>query len=396
MAPTLVVVVLAVLLSACRAATANVAPSAHQATARPATPTKLLANLYLDPRLGFSIDLPSGWTGLPAPALAASPHVSAVTLISDDEEESHQLVVIGVFESSTMPAAFAEHGSPTTHIGPYPAFTDDRMHGVAREPCLVRIFLAHDDYVMATWCAADAAAHASEFDQLLATYMPPATVFAPLPLPRSSRDVEDCGGMEATIGYSTSQSQWGRQLATPGASAPAGGWGQLGSAAYICSNDGSPDLYLFQCTELVNRFIYEQWALPHIPGQAARYFDYYQNGKLYPGVIRDLPVGTYQLSSDARQGTSAFRPQAGDLLVFQDVNNPGAGWASGLTSSPGHIAIITGTDATHVYVAQENYNDTQYFLALPLTTVAGGWHITDLSGLPDRIVLGWIRLLPLQ
>ena len=394
MAPTLVVVVLAVLLSAC--ATANVAPSAHQATARPTPPTKLPTNLYLDPRLGFSLKLPSGWAGLPAPGLAASPHVSAVTLISDDEQESHQQVVIGVFESSTMPAAFAERGSPTTHIGPYPAFTDNRMHGVAREPCLVRIFLAHDDYVMATWCAADAASHTSEFDQLLATYMPPATVFAALPLLRSSRDVEDCGGMEAMLGYSASQSQWGRQLATPEATAPAGGWGQLGSAGYVCSNDGSPDLYLFQCTELVNRFIYEQWALPHIPGQAARYFDYYQNGKLYPGVIRDLPAGAYQLSSDARQGTSAFRPQAGDLLVFQDVNNPGAGWASGLTSSPGHIAIITGTDATHVYVAQENYNDTQYFLALPLTTVAGGWHITDLSGLPDRIVRGWIRLLPLQ
>ncbi len=82
------------------------------------------------------------------------------------------------------------------------------------------------------------------------------------------------------------------------------------------------------------------------------------------------------------------------MLVFQDVNDPSAGWTSGLTDSPGHIAIITGTDATHVYVAQENYNDTQYFLALPLTKVADGWHITDLSGLPNRIVRGWIRLTP--
>ena len=390
-----VVVVLAMLLSACTTTTTTVTTSARTART-PATASPVPANLYQDPRLGFSLELPLGWTGLPAPGLAASPHVSAVTLISNDEQESHQQVVIGVLESSAMPAAFALRGIPTTHIGPYPAFADDRMHGVAREPCLVRIFLAHDDYVMATWCAADAAARATDFEQLLATYMPPASVFTPLPLPPSRRDLEDCPGREAALGYSTSPSRWGRQLATPDAATPAGGWRQLGSGAYICSNDGSPDLYLFQCTELVNRFIYEQWALPHIPGQAARYFDYYQNGKLYSGVIRDLPAGTYQLSSDASQGASAFRPQAGDLLIFQDVNNPQVGWTSGLTSSPGHIAIITGTDTTHVYVAQENYNDTQYFLALPLSAVAGGWHITDLSGLPNRIVRGWIRLVPLQ
>jgi hypothetical protein len=328
--------------------------------------------------------------------VAALPHVSAVTLISNDERESHQLVVVGVFESGAMPAAFALRGTPTTRIGPYPAFADDRMHGVAREPCLVRIFLARDDYVMATWCAADAAAHATEFEHLLATYTPAASDFTPLPLPSSSRNLQDCPGIEAALGYSSTQSPWGRELAAPDATAPAGGWRQLGSGASICSNDSSPDLYLFQCTELVNRFIYEQWALPHIPGQAARYFDYYENGKLNPGVIRDLPAGTYQLSSDASQGASAFRPQAGDLLIFQDVNNPAVGWTSGLTSSPGHIAVITGTDATHVYVAQENYNDSQYFLALPLTAVAGGWRITDLSGLPERIVRGWIRLVPLQ
>jgi hypothetical protein len=389
-------VILTMLLSACAPATTAVSSNARSRTATPATATKPPANLYRDPRLGFSLDLPQGWTGLPAPGLAASPHMSAVTLKSNDEQLGHQQVVMGVFESSAMPAAFALRGTPTTHIGPYPAFADDRMRGVARDPCLVRIFLARDDYVMATWCAADAAAHTSEFELLLATYMPPASVFTPLLPPPASRDLEDCRGTEATLGYSAAPSQWGRPLAAPDATTPAGGWRELGSGAYICSNDGSPDLYLFQCTELINRFLYEHWALPHLPGQAARYFDYDQDGKLYPGVIRDLPAGTYHLSSDASQGVSAFRPRAGDLLIFQDVNNPEAGWTSGLTASPGHIAIITGSDATHVYVAQENYNDTQYFLALPLTTVAGGWHITDLSGLPDRIVRGWIRLVPLQ
>jgi len=131
--------------------------------------------------------------------------------------------------------------------------------------------------------------------------------------------------------------------------------------------------------------------LPHIPGNAARYFDYYQNGVLHPGDVRDLPVGSYAYSDDARQGTSAFAPQSGDLLVFQDVVNPAQGWTSGLIASPGHIALITAVDATHVYIAQENYNDRQYFLALALTHTGRGYTINDRSGVAGRIVRGWIR-----
>ncbi len=371
------------LLSACTAST--ISSRAGHAATPPATSTPLPANLYVDAKLGFSLELPLGWTASPESGLRASPQVSTVTL-SDGESATHQQIVIGVFQSVGMPAAFASRGTSTTHIGSYPAFTDDRMRGVARDPCLVRVFLAGTDYVMATWCSADAAAATTEFERLLATFRPATPLFMPHPLPAPAP--ADCMGVEQQLGYSGASTTWGRTLASPSSS----GWRQLQPGISICSNDLSPDLYLFQCTELVNRFLYEEWALPHIPGSAARYFDYYQNGTLYPGVIRDFPAGTYQLSSDASQGRSAFRPEVGDLLVFQDVNNPAAGWTSGLTSSPGHIAIVTGTDATHVYVAQENYNDTQYFLALPLTAVAGGWHITDLSGLSHRIVRGWIRL----
>jgi hypothetical protein len=347
---------------------------------------------YVDAKLGFSLALPSrNWSADPEPGLRQDPHLSAVTLITD-EQSTHQQIVIGVFESSAMPEAFAGQGRPTTHIGPYPGFSDDRMHGLARTPCLVRIFLARDDYVMATWCTADAQAHVSEFEALLATFLPAGPRFVPHADPAPAP--EDCPKIEAGLGYSASVTRWGALLGAPTQQSPAGGWRQLQPGVYICSNTGSTDLYLFQCTELVNRYLYEEWALPHLPGNAARYFDYYQNGQPHPGVIRDLPVGTYQLSSDASQGSSAFPPQAGDLLIFQDVNNPAAGWTSSLADSPGHIAIITGTDATHVYVAQENYNNTQYFLALPLTRVVSGWHITDLSGIPNRIVRGWIRLTP--
>ena len=131
--------------------------------------------------------------------------------------------------------------------------------------------------------------------------------------------------------------------------------------------------------------------MPHLPGNAARYYDYYQDGVYHPGVIRDFPAGSYQLSDDATQGKSAFRPSPGDLLIFQDVHNSTIGWKSGLSNEPGHVVVVTGIDATHVYIAQENYNETQYFLALPITKVANGYIITDLSGWSNRIVRGWIH-----
>jgi hypothetical protein len=183
-------------------------------------------------------------------------------------------------------------------------------------------------------------------------------------------------------------------LAAPGATGPSGGWGDLAPGIYLCSNTGSPDQYLFQCTELVNRYDLEALGLGHIPGNAAHYFDYYQDGVPHPGDVRDLPAGTYAYSDDADQGTSAFAPQPGALLIFQDVANPRAGWRSGLTGSPGHIALITAVDGGHVYIAQENYNDQHYFLALPLTARANGYHITDTSGIASRIVRGWVRLTP--
>src|SRR5216684_7372391 len=128
--------------------------------------------------------------------------------------------------------------------------------------------------------------------------------------------------MQRQLGYT--QVNWGRQLATP----TDAGWNQLRGGIFVCSNDGSADGYLFQCTELVNRFISERWAVPHLPGNADRYFDYYQDGVLHPGTIHEFPAGSYQLSDDASQGKSAFRPVAGNLLIFQDVNNPGRGWMS--------------------------------------------------------------------
>lgn len=357
-------------------------PSPTAKTQSSPTRTVPQGQVYTDAKLGFQLSIPRNWQAQPQPGSQASPNNTAITF-TVEEQSTHSLILIGVFHGATMPAAFARRGTPTTHIGPYPAFVADRSPGEARAPCLVRIFLARDDYVMADWCAPNAFAYRGQFEQVLATYQPASPIFVPRTV--TAPPPHTCASMEQQLGYA--HVSWGWELAPPTST----GWSQVQSGAFVCSNEGSADWYLFQCTELVNRFLYERWALPHLPGNAARYFDYYQDGLLHPGTIRTFPAGSYQLSDDASQGRSAFRPVAGDLLVFQDVNNPRLGWTSGLTSSPGHVAVIVGVGNASVYVAQENYSNTQYFLALPLHQVANGYEITDLSGWSQRIVRGWIH-----
>src|SRR5262249_3145696 len=153
-------------------------------------------------------------------------------------------------------AAFAQRGTPQEHIGTYPAFVGDRTPREARVPCLVRIFLAAQDYVIATWCVMDAPAHTAAFDRLLATYQPLGDRLAPRAA--SSPPRQSCSDMQAQLGYPVAQ--WGRQLGTPRATSPARGWGTLAPGVYVCDNEGSADRFLFQCTELANRFLYERWA----------------------------------------------------------------------------------------------------------------------------------------
>lgn len=358
--------------------------SRQSSTANTPTTAAPSGIVYTDPIFGFHLTLPPEWIAVSYPGRHQPSSNTLVAL--RPPTRSPATITVGVFHSAQMPAAFAARGAPSQHIGEYPAFAEDTGLSQGKVPCLVRILLAGDDYVLAEWCAMDANSHAAEFERLLATYTPaPATFTASAAtLPAT----ESCASDRAAYGYDGAS--WGRILAAPDAVSPDGGWRNL-AGAYICSNTGSPDHYLFQCTELVNRWNAEQWGLPHIPGNAARYFDYYQDGALHPGAVRDLPAGSYAYSDDARQGRSAFAPQPGDLLIFQDVANPAQGWTSGLIASPGHVALMTAVDAGHVYVAQENYNDTQYFLALTLTRDSNGYAISDRSGVAGRTVRGWIH-----
>jgi hypothetical protein len=340
----------AILLAGC----AQSAPISRQSpTPTAATATALAGNAYTDPVLGFRLTLPEGWRAISVPGYH-QPTTNTLVAIAEPTP-SPTTITIGVFHGADIPASFAARGQPTERIGAYPAFSADTGLGQGKVPCLVRIFLADEDYALAEWCAMDASRHASEFVRILASYTPAPTSFI-RPAVTVSPPAESCGMMQQDYGYTAAT--WGRTLAVANPFSPEGGWRDIAGVT-ICSNTGSHDKYLFQCTELVNRYDAKQWGLPHIPGNAARYMDYYQNGTLHPGSIRDLPAGSYTLSDDARQGISAFPPQPGDLLVFQDVANPVRGWTSGLVASPGHIAIITAVDASHVYIAQENYNDRQ-------------------------------------
>jgi hypothetical protein len=343
-------------------------------------------NIYTDAKLGFHFTIPPGWMATSYPGIHGSPQ-SSDAFFADKSQPTHRIEV-GVIHSTAMPAAFAARGAAPSRVGSYPAFVADTSLQQGRVPCLVRIFLARDDYVIGEWCAMDASSHGTDLDRVLATYQPSPTVYQASVVVSSPSPT--CSQVQVAFGYKN-RLDWGRALAPVGATAPLGGWRGLDPGVAVCSNTSSPDQYLFQCTELANRFDAVQRGLPHLPGNAARYADYYQDGTLHPGVIRDLPAGTYAFSDDASQGTSAFAPAPGDLLIFQDVANPRIGWTSGLIHSPGHVAIITGVDATHIYIAQENFNDKRAFMALPLRHIAGGYAITDLSGLPNRIIRGWIQ-----
>ncbi|HEY6410451.1 MAG TPA: hypothetical protein VIY29_23610, partial [Ktedonobacteraceae bacterium] len=223
-------------------------PTPQQGATAQSSPTSTVPHgqVYTDAKLGFQLTIPRNWQAQPQPGSQSSPDNAAVTFTAD-EQSSHALILIGVFHGSNMPAAFAGRGTPSTHVGPYPAFVADRTLREARAPCLVRIFLAGDDYVLADWCAPNAFANRAQFEQVLATYQPASPTF--VPRATAALQPHTCAAMQQLLGYA--DVSWGRQLATP----TSAGWQQVKTGAFLCSNESSADWYLFQCTELVNRLL---------------------------------------------------------------------------------------------------------------------------------------------
>ncbi len=357
--------------------------------------------IYVNPALKYSIQVPAGWMVEQQYGLRQLTHTAAVTMV--DTSRSSDQINVNVTEGSAAVEAFGARGTAPARVGAYPAFVANSTAPSAqgRGPCLMRMFLAGNDYVVGQWCGTDAIPHTDEFEQILATYHPASSGVASListaPVsPYVVSQPQTCAQLvDAVTDKPTDTSNWGRQLATPTdprwAPYPLPGSSVCSNFVYV---NGQPEGYLgysFQCTELANRFLAEQWGHGPLDGNAETYFDYYDsNGVFHPGSARVYPDS--ELSSDGEQGASTFAPGPGDLLVFQDVQD-GTSWTSGIIpGSDGHVAIITAVTSTEVYMMQQNFSDSLYYMALPISKVATGWHITDnVSGITGRIVRGWIR-----
>jgi hypothetical protein len=370
------------------------AKSAHMAHSQSTEDAKLpqqetmdRTSTYADKKLGFQLHIPDGWSVIPEPGRRATQMNSALTLVEQNAPVPYSEITIAVMHSGNLSADVANLPQPNSKIGNYPAYGVERVWPDGQFYCATRFMRAQDDFVVGEWCASheQTAAQQDFLNQFLATYSPAPSGFVPqyeeAPAP------QDCQQLQRLHGYNTDHISWGYQLASPAASE----WRTYMRGIFLCSNTSSADKYLFQCTELATRYMYEQFALPRLSLGSGRYLDYYQDGKYQPGAIRELPASSYQISDDANQGKSAFRPRAGDLLIFQDINDPSAGWKSGLTASPGHVAIITRVTDYTVFIAQENATDTGYFDGLPMSKNENGYHITDTSGIANRIVRGWIH-----
>ncbi len=277
-----------------------------------------------------------------------------------DKDDSTDQISVDVTEGDAAVAAFAARGTAPSRVGPYPAFIADSSAPAAqgRGPCVVRMFLAGSDYVVGQWCGPDALSHTGIFDQVLATYAPASSgvtnLVSTAPVsPYVVSQPQTCAQLVAAVtDRPADRSNWGRQQALP--SDPRWAPYPLPGAS-VCSNfvyvNGQPQGYLgysFQCTELANRFLAEQWGHGPLDGNAETYFDYYDSS----GVFHQGSARVYadaQLSSDGDQGTSSFAPSPGDLLVFQDVQD-GSSWTSGIIpGSDGHVAIVTAVTSTAVY-----------------------------------------------
>jgi hypothetical protein len=392
---------------------------------------------YVDPTLGFGLLLPRSWQAEPTPALHASGQNSVVVL--RDPARPATRIEIAVTRGAQMPSAFARRGRPSDRVGAFPAFVEE-LPDTARDggapshaagpasagqaawsECRVVNLLAGYDVVTGQACGPHDDTVDGALQAALGTYRPTvpdaqappdtasktmsasgvATLRAMSSAARTSSHAgtirpQSCADLAASAAERPAATgEWGRELAAPTDAR----WIPFPlPGVAVCSNFYTQggrvlgfDGYLFQCVELANRFLREQWGHGAVVGNAANWFDYADaSGARHPGDARLYP--DMQLADDAGQGISAFRPAPGDLLVWQDVVD-GKSWTSGLRPSPGHVAVITSADDTHISFMQENYNDWHYYMTLPVERVANGWHIRDdVSSVPGRIVRGWIHV----
>ncbi|HLJ80909.1 MAG TPA: CHAP domain-containing protein, partial [Ktedonobacterales bacterium] len=285
---------------------------------------------------------------------------------------------VGVMRSPAAPANFAARGRAPLHVGSYPAFQLDTHAGTQIPvPCLGRVMLSGDDTVIATWCAPDSAAHRQQFEAILASYQTRGMLLAQSsaipqmtvnPVLTCSQVIQNPGPRMWGSPPPLPDATFGMEQVSPTDST----WtDSFGEGVAVCDDyysGGSymwENSYLFQCVELANRFINEEWGLTEFTVDAFAYYDSYQNGSFVEGQARSYFGSQVQQIDDASQGNNSAPPSPGDLLIFQDVNN-GSNWTSGEKCwsgdnpcsnwHPGHVAVVTSVTSSQVNLVQQNFN----------------------------------------
>lgn len=365
-----------------------------------ASDVAIAQEMYVDKKLGFSLQLPVGWVATPFPGRLNKGNADVVFT---NVKAPGTRIEVGVMRSLAAAADFALRGKAALSIGGYPAFRFDSRGGrQVALPCLARSMLAHDDVVLASWCARDASAHVGQFESILATYRYHAVV----PLHAHVAPQVPVGTVQtcAQVMQNPGPNMWGylppsgdQSFGVERVNPFDATWTtHFGEGVAVCDdfysggNSMWENSYLFQCVELANRFINEEWGLMEFTVDAFAYYDNYQGGTFYQGQARSFFGNQVQLIDDASQGYNTTPPVPGDLLIFQDVTD-GVSWTSGeLSWDPGHVVVVTSVTGSTVTVVQQNWHtgETHQFA---LEHGSYGYHVVDNSGWYHRITRGWIH-----
>ncbi|HEX6123007.1 MAG TPA: hypothetical protein VFY89_07595, partial [Ktedonobacterales bacterium] len=198
----------------------------HAVFAQPAP-----ASNYVDATLGFGLTLPSGWQAHTYRGPKVPATTSAVQLL--DPAHPSTRMQVSVMRTGRMASDFARKGTSPTQVGHYRAFVEDTPASAqSPTPCVVRVFLARNDYVIGQLCSATAQAEAPVFISMLATYQPDATQGGTVHVTQAAaarpyNSPASCASLaNGAADKPADRSNWGKQLALPGDAR----WAQSGSS----------------------------------------------------------------------------------------------------------------------------------------------------------------------
>jgi hypothetical protein len=143
-----------------------------------------------------------------------------------------------------------------------------------------------------------------------------------------------------------------------------------GQAAYCdgggdttCAGTG-PYGYRYQCVELVNRFLQVVKHKPHVSANAGT--DFCDTARLNRA---------YTSWGPGYSNNHGHKPGPGDILVWNSDYGAGTGYPG---HDAGHVAIVTGSDAGHLYYMQQNWG-----------WYSGAWGQLGASSTPWNSTTSW-------